>query len=164
MLTMTLWLAGCDRTPNLESFVALPEDFEGFEQWASFEPSPQTPGHGEIPRVVYANDYALSDPTQFVIGSAIVKVATLPEGPVAHAMARRGDDYNVLGAVGWEWLELDNLDAPVPRIAWRGLEPPEGEEYALFSGADTGEDAVGDCNTCHLSAFGNQYVFSIPLE
>ncbi|MEQ1504449.1 MAG: hypothetical protein ABMB14_19565 [Myxococcota bacterium] len=155
-------LAGCGPEP-LDVFLALPADFEGFRDWETF--APVGDGHGEVQRTIYANDRALSDDAAFVVGSVIVKVSELPDGPVTHAMARRADDYNVNGAVGWEWMELDHVDAAVPRIVWRGEAPPEGEEYALFGDGDTGASApaTGDCNTCHGAAFANQYVFSVPL-
>lgn len=157
---MLLGLLACG-PKVLDSFVALPADFEDFQSWDSVVPDGAA--HGDVPRTVFANEWVGSEPDRFPTGSVLVKVAETADGPITHAMARRGDDYNLDGAVGWEWLELDHIDDPVPRIAWRGSVPPDGEDYALFADTDTADPTLGDCNGCHLSAFANQYVFTIPL-
>ena len=41
-------------------------------------------------------------------------------------------------------------------ICWRGVAPPSGETYA--------NQAVGDCNGCHVQASANDSVWDTPLQ
>jgi hypothetical protein len=71
-------------------------------------------------------------------------------------MAKRGGNYNLFGASGWEWFELAPSDNGTPVIVWRGITPPDGEGY--------GGAAGGACNNCHGSSPDNDHVLSDPLQ
>jgi hypothetical protein len=72
------------------------------------------------------------------------------------AMAKRGGNYNANGAIGWEWLELQEDASGNILIVWRGISPPAGEGYG-------GSVVGGSCNTCHGTAMANDYVKSTAL-
>ena len=81
------------------------------------------------------------------------------QGPRTFAMVKRGGDYNLAGAMDWEWFELlqaNPEDATSPwQISWRGLGPPLGSGYG---------GGGSECNTCHSAASGNDYVQAEPLQ
>jgi hypothetical protein len=139
--------------------IAVAADFEGYEQWSSFELGASDAGSSSdggvhdfgFRRKVYVN--ALPPPGQrpFPVGTLIVK-----EEPFdTLVMAKRGGSYNAKGAVGWEWMELKRASTGDVAIKWRGLGPPLGEEYKA-SGTT--------CNDCHAARPENDSVLSAPLQ
>lgn len=168
-LLLPLYLAGCldnDALPGSGgSFVAMQADFAGFDTWPAFDVEQADTGHVDGARAVYLNVEPADDATTFPVGTIIVKTIAWSGGTDVHAMAKRGPDYNVDGAFGWEWFELALADDGSPVIQWRGAVPPEGEQYGQLPGmtGDTAATVNGDCNSCHGAAATNDYVHSIPL-
>jgi hypothetical protein len=78
-------------------------------------------------------------------------------------MVKRSVDgsFNPTGAVGWEWMQLVELEG-VPTIAWRGSSPPDGDEYGCQPGLPC--EGFGNCNTCHAAASPFDFVMSEPLR
>jgi hypothetical protein len=151
-----------------EEFVALPSDFEGFEQWPNVVvgTSPAAAPHEAAERRVYLSAAPGDDATHFPVGTMIVKTGSGGEitgtaGDEIHAMVKRAKSFNVDGAVGWEWLELAKAGGEVV-IKWRGANPPAGESYGCLPGQDCSEVAVS-CNDCHVAARDNDYVQSPAL-
>jgi hypothetical protein len=156
-------LAGCgggsQTKPEGGAFIAFPRDFEGFKTWTSFElGADQTDGITVVGnRKAYLNKLPPTGSTSFPTGTIIVKTIgeeTAMPGQT-FAMAKRGEPFNAMGAVGWEWFELvEVVDAP-PAIKWRGITPPVGETYGGIAG--------GACNTCHAMGSTNDFVPSAEL-
>jgi hypothetical protein len=159
-------LVGCaeDATspPLRDPFIALTSDFEGFLTWPSVEITPAdiAGGHPVGPSHVYLlGETPLYDEEPFALGTIVVK--TVENGTFetweVHAMVKRGGDYNLDGAVGWEWFEL-SLDANgAPAIGWRG----EGSA-ADPGGYVTTDGEIIPCNDCHIYAWRRDHVFSLP--
>lgn len=129
-------------------FVAIGSDFQGFESWEKFYlgDSPEAVGvHLAGPKTVYINKRPPKGSTEFPVGTIIVK--TIAVGPKSEwqlfAMVKRGNDFNLFGAVGWEWFGLQLFDNDVVKIEWRGWAPPgDAGQYG-------GGGVVGVCNSCH---------------
>lgn len=128
-------------------FVAFGSDFKGFRSWPSFTipGAPDLSGaHLAGDRTVYINRLPPADATEFPKGTVIVK-ATGGAEPKLFAMAKRGNNYNDTGAIGWEWFEVRELAGDtVMDVEWHGFGPPDGEEYA--------GNAEGGCNGCHAAS------------
>jgi hypothetical protein len=127
-------------------------DFEGFESWQSETIETTTESgstHVSGSRTIYINHMPDPAATTFDDGTLIVK-RTTADGKL-FARAKRGGDFNLRGAVGWEWLELEERPTGLV-IRWRGLGPPKGEMY--------GGDPNGGCNLCHKLAVTNDYVLT----
>jgi hypothetical protein len=166
-----LFLAACDGdaknadagNPAPQIFVALPEDFYGFQSWEAFHFDGPQEGDAGVHisgrRDVYLKQQPPHGATAFPVGTIIVK--SFPDeptnfGPRTFAMAKRGGNYNSTGAPGWEWFELDLSNPATPATVWRGLGPPVGDIYAGTNG--------GTCNDCHGAAKSNDSVQSAALQ
>lgn len=150
---------GSGEPPGGGAFIAFARDFQGFKGWTAFDlGDDQTDGLPAVGRRrAYLNKVPPHGSTAFPVGTVIVK--TIGEGEAmpgqTFAMAKRGEPFNKLGALGWEWFELvDDADA-APVIKWRGITPPAGETYGGVMG--------GACNTCHALDNTNDFVPSAEL-
>ena len=154
--------------------VARPADFAGFLSWPHVEVG-QNAGdapHDELVRTVYLSAAPSAEASTFPVGTIIVKTgaggeATGEAGQGVHAMVKRGGGFNVAGARGWEWFELDvdttseeGDDDPV--LVWRGANPPAGESYGCPAGQVCDEGGL-TCNDCHAGSIGNDFVNSPAL-
>jgi len=144
---------GCDTGEPLatgDQFLAFDRDFADFESWTRFERDAALPStHPDAYSLVYVNALPPAGSTTFPQGTIIVRVA--PVGSidtwVAHAMVKRGGDYNADVAPGWEFFDLHLVadgSARVPHIAWRGAQTPSGDGYM---GPDGG--SALSCGHCH---------------
>lgn len=147
-----------------DSYLPIVSDFQGFRSWPSvFLPAAPDRGavHLAADRRVYINELPPEGATEFPVGTIIVKESedsdVLADRKV-FAMAKRVTDgsYNATGARGWEWWELENVDEDTVVKVWSGVGPPAGHEY--------GGDADGECNTCHLGADENDFVFPGAID
>lgn len=147
--------------PARTAFIALERDFQNFRDWGSVRLNgTQAEGmtHPSGERRAYVNALPAEAGQEFPVGTMIVQ-QTLPNdaGRVRlFGMVKRGAGYNEGGARGWEWFELKERDDGSPGIAWRGLGPPNGEEY--------GGDPSGTCNSCHQRARRNDFVQALSLK
>ncbi len=139
---------GPARTPGpvaATSFIALGEDFEGFQTWPTVDLGEQPVNglHLGGHRVVYLNRAPAHGATTFPQGTIVVKVITDSSTGASQvfAMAKRGPDFNPFGAVGWEWFELQGPAGP-PAMLWRGASSPTTGVYA---------GSLLTCNSCHKS-------------
>lgn len=136
---------------------AFARDFQGFESWEQFAVpgSENAPDGGSVhtggARTIFLKERPPKGSTEFPIGTMIVKVGTFN----TFAMHKRGGTYNVKGARGWEWVELEKNNAGQVIIVWQGLGPPAGEKYG---------DIDVTCNDCHGAATGNDSVLSEPMQ
>lgn len=149
-------------------FVAFASDFDGWAGWRRIALDGPDPRLGAGPRVVYVNALPPAGARTFPRCTMILKTTERGDDPArwfAVGMAKRGGDYNAAGALGWEWFDIDLTGDGDPMIDWRGPVPPEGRGYECVLGEDDGAaaEAIGDCNTCHAAAAGNDYVISVPL-
>ncbi len=159
-LALGLALAACGPAepppPTGDVFLAFPKDFNGYIHWESHALS-SLPDQGAVhttgDRTVYLNRRPEHGSTAFPVGTIVVKV--LPGMNKVFGMVKRGGGYNPGGAEGWEWFELQHLNAEDVTIVWRGVGPPSGEGY--------GGDPTG-CNTCHKNAQFNDYVQTSTLR
>jgi hypothetical protein len=156
--------------PEPERFIALERDFAGYTSWPSVVVgTAPIEGHATTgPRTVYVNMVPDEGADHFPVGTIFVKTGAGAEGTggtgdQVHAMVKRGAGFNQSGARGWEWFEVGAPTTAGAPIVWRGFEPPNGESYACLPGQPCGEGA-GDCNGCHLSHVGNDYIQSAPLQ
>jgi hypothetical protein len=137
-----------------DTFLAFASSFKDFRTWESFpvDEVDDATVHTTGPRVEYLNERPDDGSSAFPVRTIIVKEFT--EGALADrkvfAMVKRGGDYNLKGAAGWEWFELQNLDDSTVDIVWRGVGPPVGEKY--------GGDPNASCNSCHKGAANNDFV------
>jgi hypothetical protein len=169
-VALTGLVLGCEAGPpcEVDEFVAMQSDFEGFERWRRFELEEPDPRLGGGARWVYINHLPPRGASAFPTCTMIVKVGESDPDPMRWlmvAMAKRGGDYNHEGSVGWEWFDLDLTASGVPAIDWRGPVPPEGRGYECALGEDEpGAEGVGDCNACHGWELDNDHVLSPPLD
>ncbi len=150
--------------PVGDSYLPIVSDFQGFRSWPSVA-LPAQPARGEVhlaaARRIYINRLPEEGATEFPVGTIIVKETedtdVLADRKV-FAMAKRVTDgsYNATGARGWEWWELENVDESQVLKVWSGVGPPAGHEY--------GGDADGGCNTCHVGADENDFVFPGAID
>ena len=156
---LVLGAVGCGAVPpdegDPDSFIALTRDFQDFQSWPSVTIDGEASGtiHTAGKRTVYYNKTAEPGATEFPVGTIIVK--TMATGEI-FARAKRGPNYNVRGAVGWEWFELKTAATGTYGIAWQGITPPLGACYGGIVG--------GACNDCHKAAAMNDFVFSQVLQ
>lgn len=173
--------AGCGVTPGATGdagiFLAFASTFNGFHSWPSAPavPSPSLPpvdaggvgpdggatdgGVHPPPETEYWKIPSTPTGNEFPLGTIIVKETNEVDPTARHvfALVKRGGDFNPTGAVNWEWFELtNNADGSVV-IGWQGYGPPSGS--ADIYG---GNPAV--CNTCHIKAAANDYVWSAALQ
>ncbi len=171
-------LGGCPFLPDHElgdqgapeRLIAFASDFEGYRSWPHVVvgTGPIEGGHNlDAPRTVFVNALPDDDALTWPVGTVIVKEGSGQEveggtGTQTHAMVKRGGNFNVDGALGWEWFEIQsNGDAVV--IVWRGEHPPDGEGYGCISGVCV-PSSFGECNACHAGARGNDFVSSSQLQ
>ena len=143
-----------------DAFIAFSADFAGFHDWQSFDVTKDAaPGtiHPDAMLIEYLNKPPPSGSTEFPVGTIIVKEGTDgdPTTRQFFAMAKRGANWNVDGATGWEWFELRNAANGGVGIVWRGVGPPAGEVY--------GGDPNAGCNTCHVQC-GNDAVCAKAVQ
>ena len=139
-------------------FVAFNPAFDGFRTWTSFHfdgaADDDAGVHVSGPRTEYINHAPPHGSAEFPVGTVIVKeVGAADPNPANHhlfAMAKRGCGFDASGAVGWEWMEIDETPGG-GAIRWRGFGPPSGENY----GGD-----VNGCNGCHVGCRSNDAVCS----
>jgi hypothetical protein len=142
------------------NFIAFAADFFDYHAWQSFDVTKDAaPGtiHPDAKLIEYLNKPPPGQSSEFPVGTIIVKEGTDGD-PLARqffAMAKRGPNWNVGGATGWEWFELRNTAAGGVMIVWRGVGPPAGEVY--------GGDANAGCNTCHVQC-GNDAVCAKAVQ
>ena len=140
-----LLLGACGQAPEA-TFIAFERDFADFEQWPSVEISNtilfnfededgDQQNHTLGSRHVYAKIVADDGGEKWSVGTTFVEESK--DGILASV--KRGHDYNVKGATGWEWFGLARTSTGI-RIRWRGLGSPSGEEYSHVNGT---------CNACH---------------
>lgn len=143
------------------AFVANASDFTGFTGWKRFDlgEGDTTVGiHIPGPRSVFINKMPPKGSTVFPQGTIIVKAVQNgpPENWQIFAMAKRGNSFNVFGAIDWEWFGLSLFSSGVVTIEWRGIGPPADAGY--------GGPASNPCNNCHRAAQINDYVQTPALE
>ena len=167
MLPLTLLAVACSSSPASDdggtqngAFIAFSADFAGFHDWQSFDVTKDAaPGtiHPDAMLIEYLNKPPPSGSTEFPVGTIIVKEGTDGDviGRQYFAMVKRGPNWNVDGATGWEWFELRNLTDSTVGIVWRGVGPPAGEVY--------GGDPNAGCNTCHVQC-GNDAVCAPAVQ
>lgn len=153
---LLLVVAGCGAempSPTAHDFIALDRDFAGYEAWEvkSFDGAFVDEAHTAGPRKVFLNKRAPTGSSEWPVGTVLVKDLDF----TTFAMVKRGDDYNVNGAVGWEWFELSRDASNSVRIKWRGLGPPLGENYSK-----SGQT----CNACHAGATANDSVLTVDFH
>ncbi|MGC4092559.1 MAG: hypothetical protein QM756_32705 [Polyangiaceae bacterium] len=152
--------SGGDAGTTATQFVPVAESFRGYHSWPSFDVTAEAVVvgiHDGSTVTAYMNQLPATGSAEFEQGTMIVKEAV--GGTMEHelfAMARRGGNFNSVGAVGWEWFELENLadGNDGVKVVWRGFGPPIGEVY--------GGDPNSTCNTCHKACTGS--VCSSPLQ
>ena len=155
VLALVLAACGTDDAPTGDTFIAFSSSFTSFREWTpmtSTGPADDGTYPAEVlgARTHYINTLPPSGSTEFPVGTIIVQ----SHGEDLFARVKRGDNFNVSGAHGWEWFELK--EGPVA-IVWRGVGPPAGESY--------GGDPKGGCNTCHADhCAANDYVCAAPLQ
>lgn len=135
-----------------QTFTAWVTDFVGFRTWPSQSVDTAIAAgstHVSGKRTVYINALPPPGAAAFPVGTIIVK-ETEADGKL-FARVKRGGSYNVTGAVGWEWFEIEETSGNM-RIVWRGLGPPAGESY--------GGDPNAGCNVCHRTVPANDYVLA----
>jgi hypothetical protein len=138
------------------TFIAFASDFAAFRSWPSQSvDNPVAAGSTHVAgqRTVFINQPPPVGATSFPVGTMIVKV-TAVDGQI-FARAKRGGSYNLAGAAGWEWFELEEGSNGVS-IKWHGVGPPAGEKY--------GGDPASGCNPCHATARANDDVLSPWLQ
>jgi hypothetical protein len=93
----------------------------------------------------------------FPVGTIVVKESGDGDLTTRHvfAMVKRGGDFNATGMVNWELFELQNGADGSVSMMWRGVGPTNGDAY--------GGDATVGCNTCHLSAAPQDFIFTTDL-
>jgi len=133
-------------------FVATQSDFAGFAAWESFDGGSQAMDGLNVvgQRTLYLNRRPPHGSIQFPTGTMVVKTTA---GAPTLAMAKRGGDFNATGALGWEWFQLASATDGDVQIVWRGEGAPVMFTYS------TG----GTCNSCHFSAYFNDFVEGSPL-
>lgn len=171
LTALSLALAACG-SPSAPAepareHLASDADFMHFDRWIAFERGPDSvpPIHPRGVSTVYLSARPPHGAREFPVGTMIVRLTRgdSEEHWEAHAMVKRGGDYNATGARGWEFFEL-HLDLGddglrVPHIQWRGESPPMGDGYSAPEGG-----ALLSCNHCHTTADANDFVLGPELE
>jgi hypothetical protein len=146
-------------------FLAFASNFAGYHGWEKLVVDAPTNTdldagpHFNGPRTVYVKRGGPAGAATFAKGTLIVKEVNATTGePHTFAMAKRGASYNGTGAVGWEYFELEPASTGTDEVTvkWRGVGPPDGENY--------GGAADGGCNGCHAAAASTDYVLVPGLK
>lgn len=159
-------VAPLDASTDGGQFVAESVDFEGFQSWERIlieNPTVPVQAH-EGPAYVYVNRRPPAGATRFPRGTLLVKTiesGTDPRGWSVHAMARRGEPFNPLGSVGWEFFGLQLHEDGRPVILWRNDGSGDGHDYG---GLLPGEDTERTCNDCHSTAWQDDSVLTPALS
>lgn len=156
---------GADIDAGPTQFIAIAGDFRDFRDWERIEidataaPAGMT---GEA-AAVYVNRRAPEGAARFEPGTIVVKTIEVgdPTTWTIHAMAKRGGDYNLRGALGWEFFELRIEPDGTPIVLWRGEGPSAGHGY----GRDLPDGGVLElvCNDCHAAAWRTDGVLTPAL-
>ena len=168
---IALCAAACGGAPGAglaedATFIAFERDFQAFRSWEAF-PVAAAPNAASVhlngPRTEYLSRRPTAesrDKGSFPVGTIVVKEiessAVLAER-VIFAMVKRGGAYNLTGAAGWEWFELQNRADGSVAILWRGVGPPSGV-------CSYGSAADGGCNDCHRGSAANDFVHPEGLD
>jgi hypothetical protein len=135
-----------------QEYIALDRDFSAFRSWEKLELGVSEHAGATGAKNVYISQRPAPGQTVFPVGTMIVKTIEVaqPLSWQAHAMVKRGGEFNPQGAFGWEFFDLkvDGSGAP-PTIMWRGETAPSGHGYETLPGVEVGTQA--DCNSCHAS-------------
>jgi hypothetical protein len=148
-------------------FDPIEASFNGFHGWMSADASNDggvmDGVHGLGPMKVYWNKSPPHGSTTFPVGTIIVKETEQsdPTQRVVFAMAKEGCGYNAptsstAGALGWQWVSLQNNADGTVKELWGGPVAPAGQTYAGMP--------VGDCNGCHAGAAKNDHVWDSALQ
>jgi hypothetical protein len=151
-----------------DTFIAVQADFASFRSWTRIEVAPAGApavdgGHPAGPRAAYLN----RTPTggSFPVGTLIVKTAEIGDPTTwnIHARAKRGGNFNLQGAIDWEWFELKvSLDNEAVLI-WRGEKSPTNHGYESLPGLGSTSSTDGDCNGCHAAARDTDFILAPAL-
>lgn len=169
VLVGVLAIEACDAPPASQEYVAAEAELAGFESWPHFATSDDAipPTHEAGGSIVYINHLPPHGATEFPRGTIVLRVtptsSPVPADWEAHAMVKRGGDYNATGARGWEFMDLILETEPdgstLPYIRWRGESPPEGDGYEAPDGG-----VLLNCNHCHGASRANDSVLSAELD
>jgi hypothetical protein len=135
-------------------FVATDGDFAGFQSWLQVT-LPDDPLGGIVyppgTRVGFLNRRPPAGATRYPVGTVIIKAIEQQPAPQSwplFGIAKRGDDYNLAGAVGWEFFLLRVGADGEPHITSRGLAPGD-DGFDMDSASYTPGGMAGSCNICH---------------
>lgn len=149
-----------------KTFVAQERDFQTFQTWQSFlvdADGTQSGAHMGGKVTAYVNTLPPKGSTTYPVGSMIVK--TIETGDPTkwniHSMVKRGGDFNLSGAKGWEYIELQYNTNNVAVILWRGEAPPLNHGYEALTPAGT---ITMKCNDCHATSKDTDYVMTPDLD
>ena len=146
--------------PKAAPFIAFERDFQGFRDWTAVE-LPKLEAQGVTHTAGETNEWINARPApgakSFPVGTMIIKEVRNEQKKTheVFAMVKRGGDYNRSGAPGWEWFELRERPDESFAIRWRGVNAPDGENYA--------GDPLGGCNSCHRLSAQNDFVKTSTL-
>jgi hypothetical protein len=160
-------LVGCsDAAQPVEPtgpFIAFSDAFKGYHSWKSYEiDGPDVDVvHIGGKKKLFINKLPSAKTGKFPVGTVIIKEQQNEADILKRrvfAMVKRGGTFNVGGADGWEWFEVepqgDAVDTAL--LKWRGVGPPSGEAY--------GGDKNGGCNGCHRSGATSDFTMSAPMS
>jgi hypothetical protein len=155
-----------DASTDGAAFVAESADFEGFQSWERIPlPHPTVPIEAHAGSAfVYVSQRAPAGATRYPRGTMMVKTiesGTDPRGWTVHAIARRGEPFNPIGAVGWEFFGLQLHEDGRPVILWRSDGSGDGHDYG---GVLPGESTEATCNDCHSVAWQDDSVLTPELS
>ncbi len=159
-----------DAEPWPDTYFPSASDFNGFHDWHSMAavapPNAPTGPHALGPMTLYIKRLPPKGSTAFPAGTLIVKETQEPDVTKRQTfgLAKRGGEYNVNGAKGWEWFQFTNRTDGSVFQRWRGLGPPP-VDVAGGDGDCTGYGGDPEvCNGCHKAAASNDYVFTVGLN
>jgi hypothetical protein len=137
-----------------QSFIALDHDFAGFQSWYSVDLPLSVLSEAVDPkgaRFGFLNRRPPAGTTHYPVGTILVKAIKPSDDPATweiFGVAKRGDDFNVDGATGWEFFLLRMARNGEPYITSRGLAPRD-DGFDGGSSSYSPGGAAGGCNLCH---------------
>jgi len=150
-----------------DQFVAITQDFAGYESWQSYDLGGDDGGATDdagcahvanVPRVAFINEIPPHGSTSFPVGTIIVKeihTGATPADWAVFGMVKRGGDYGAgSGCPGWEWYGLTDDDDGGTRIQWSGSQASGTDPYAN----------CGPCAGCHSAAQTNDCVLAPEMS